>query len=304
MAKEVGEFKGLLVDPESVVVVTDPTHWLYDKRVTWPLKEATVLDFMTHGVMQTIMLTKEEDKFLVVSGRRRVLHAREANKRLIATGCQPIKLRAIFGRGEKKSLYGMLISENEHREGDGPIGRALKAQRLIDFGSTRDEVGIYFDVTPQTIGSWLKMLALPEKIQELVEMGELSVLAGVTLAEMDLPEDALMEEAQSIIDVRNEIGRRLTARQIRQKLNPDKPLAPSRRVVNRLIDFVKESDEAGRVPTVSSDFIKGILWRDGKITNAEAGLSDLLTTLAALPAKRKSPKAQAEPPLEAPADEA
>jgi hypothetical protein len=75
-------------------------------------------------------------------------------------------------------------------------------------------------------------------------------------------------------------------------------------VVNRLIDFVKESDEAGRVPTVSSDFIKGILWRDGKITNAEAGLSDLLTTLAALPAKRKSPKAQAEPPLEAPADEA
>ena len=89
--KHKGKKDSFLLDPEDVKLVDDKGSVLLDDRIHEPLNEALVRNIMANGVHTAIVVRRnpETGDIECVAGRRRVLHNREANKRLLETGLEP-----------------------------------------------------------------------------------------------------------------------------------------------------------------------------------------------------------------------
>jgi ParB family chromosome partitioning protein len=175
------------VPPEKLVIVTDESHPLYDERMHEPLEEETVLDIMKYGVLQDVICRKDGADFQVVFGRRRVLHAIEANKRFKASGSQtrvliPVKVRRFANDAE---LYGVKISENMHRKDPDPVQQAREMQRGLSFGMSREDVRIAFKLNSlATLENRLKVLDLDKSVQKALQRGETTVTDVLPLAKL------------------------------------------------------------------------------------------------------------------------
>lgn len=131
-----GKCAALFFDPDDLVIITDPNHALFDRRALLPFDEPMVLNLMAEGVHQSITITKdvERGQTIVVDGRRRVINAREANRRLREAGCEPLRVPAIPRRDGMATLTSAMVSTNEIRRADSPINRAEKMARMRSQG--------------------------------------------------------------------------------------------------------------------------------------------------------------------------
>lgn len=173
----------LQFDPEDITLINDKNHPLYDPRINLPVDESLVRNIMVHGIIEPIAVRKNGERngqavIECVVGRQRVKAAIEANKRLVAEGKQPIRVPATIKRGEDATLFGILISENEIRQNDGPLERAKKIQRFLDMGRSEEDASIVFGFTKQTVKAHLALLDCDKSVQHAVEEGRI----GATLA--------------------------------------------------------------------------------------------------------------------------
>lgn len=178
----------LWFDPEELVLVTDETHPLWDERMKLPLDEASVVNVMTIGILEPILVRKnghdESGKPIVevVDGRQRVRWAREANKRLTKAGKEPLRVPAVRKRGEDGDLLGMMISTNEIRRADDSMTRARKVKRYLDMGRTEEDAANRFGKSIATIKNLLTLLDASPPVQKAIEDGKLSIQAGKRIA--------------------------------------------------------------------------------------------------------------------------
>lgn len=181
-----GKSNVLFFDPDALHLVTDPKSPLYDIRVHSPVSEKLVLNIMHHGVLQAITINKDAETGLVdvVAGRQRVKAAREANRRLAAQGCEPIQVPAIVRRAEGRDLAGVMVSENEIREADSPIGRAQKMAKLIEMGRSNEQLAILFGCGEQTIKHTLALLDTCAEVRAAVESGAVNVSQALKLGKL------------------------------------------------------------------------------------------------------------------------
>lgn len=168
------------LDPERLVLITDPSHPLYDSRVDLPVDESLVLNVMYHGVIEPVIICKDGTDLLVVAGRQRVKAAREANKRFLAEGKLAMLVPCLPRKGDDASLFGVMVSENEHRREDTPLSKAEKLQRFLAMGRTEAEAVNIFRVTRQTIANWKALLDLAPEVKQAVENG---VIGATTAAQ-------------------------------------------------------------------------------------------------------------------------
>lgn len=177
----------LLFDPENLVVIEDKKHPLYDERVTLPLDERLVLNIMHHGVLEPILVRKnaESGETEVVAGRQRVRACREANKRLKKQGAEVHRIPAMVKRADSHALMGMMISENEIRQDDGPLGKAKKMQRFLDLGRSEEEAATVFGVSVHTVKNMLRVLDAPKSLQTAVENGTITATDAYKLSKLD-----------------------------------------------------------------------------------------------------------------------
>src|SRR5210317_1175692 len=109
------------LDPYKLTIVghdTDdgPEHPLYDERIKLPLEQSMIANFRALGVKNPIRVHKTSDgKLIVVDGRRRVLHAREANRQLAREGEPELEVPVLQEKGSNEDLEMTSISLNEHR---------------------------------------------------------------------------------------------------------------------------------------------------------------------------------------------
>ncbi len=226
------------LDPDKVVIIGLDTddgkeHYLWDERANDPLDENMVRNIMVNGVLQAIIVQKDGDRVLVVAGRQRVKNAREANRRLAKEGKQLIEVPAFPRRGDDADLFGVFVSENEHRRGDSPLVRAAKAQRLLNMGKTEDEVAIQFGLTKQHLGYLLKLLELSPKVRKAVDEERLSAAAAMQLhglerAEQEAKLEALVAAAPA--------GKKVTTKAAKQ--SRDGIAAPSKRRILAVADHL------------------------------------------------------------------
>ncbi|KAG1244544.1 hypothetical protein G6F68_015407 [Rhizopus microsporus] len=148
-----GKSNVLFFKPEDLVMVTDRTHPLFDERVFLPLNEAMVLNIKDQGVIQPISVWKDPElgQTLVVAGRQRVKHTMEANRRLEAEGAKPLLVPGVIRRGSAIKVAGAMISENEIRQADTPLGRAKKMADNLARGYDEEDLALLFGCNVATV---------------------------------------------------------------------------------------------------------------------------------------------------------
>lgn len=175
--------------PEKLTLVKDPAHPLYDPRVHRPYEEAMVKNIMAMGVLQPIVICKnpETGDIEVVDGRQRVINTIEANIRLDAKGCEPVLIPAIPRKNKATAAVdnaGVMVSANELRTADTPLGRAGKMATLANYGKTPDDLAMIFGCTTQTVHATLALLECSAAVKTAVEAGKIGVGHARTLAKM------------------------------------------------------------------------------------------------------------------------
>src|SRR5271166_4009251 len=182
-----------MFDPDDLVLVTSENSALYDERVDLPVNEGLVLNMMfapdgvPQGVLESCLGRRntETGKIEIVDGRQRVKAAREANKRLKKKGLELIRVPVMLQRAQDFRLMGMLISTNEHRAADSPMGRAKKAQRYLDLGRDESEIGQLLGISPASVKNLLSLLDAPAAVRTAVESGKISISDGYKLARLE-----------------------------------------------------------------------------------------------------------------------
>jgi ParB family transcriptional regulator, chromosome partitioning protein len=180
-----GKTNLLSFDPDTLELVTDEKHRLYDPRVHLPLSEEMVASIMFKGVTTPIVVWKDPEtgKTCVVAGRQRVKNAREANKRLRKKGEELKLVLARIERGTPESLMSVMAIENFH-QALSPVEKAKLAQRLLESGYTEDQIPTLLHCSSATVKNLLALLDCSAAVRNAVEKGEIGSTHAVKLSKL------------------------------------------------------------------------------------------------------------------------
>ena len=149
-----------------------------------------------YGIIQPILVKKEEGFYRIVAGERRFRAAQMAGLRQV-----PV---TIF-KGEEE--YQVSLIENLQREDLNPIEIAEAYDELMQrFGYTQEELSKKVGKSRSEVSNCMRLLNLCEKVKDLVRCGELSTGQVRPLASLKYNEqEVLLERIMS---------EKLTARQV------------------------------------------------------------------------------------------
>jgi ParB family chromosome partitioning protein len=256
----VGRGDTLNFKPETLKVITDPKHELFDPRVNREIDESLVLSIMKRGIIVPLVITRDGDSVYVVDGRQRRTAALEANKRLAKENKKLIVCPCIWKRGDEKDLYGITITTNELRTGDSPLERARKMQKLADMnGGDLDEVAVDFGCTIATVKSGLALLECAAPVQHAVEAGKVSAFIATKLSR--LTRDEQITTLEKMIESGATKGTRASTA-IKKKEGVEKKEKLSTKARHRVLDALvsvpmTEKDDVMRAIIATLDFIAG-----------------------------------------------
>lgn len=143
------------------------------------------------GVVQPIVVRPLPDgRYQLIMGERRLLASREAGKATI-----PAIVRTV---PDEKAME-MTIVENLQRADLNPMEQARAFQRLSsDFKMTQEQMAICTGKERASIGNFIRLLRLPDSVQDQVESGQLSFGHARTLLGLSSPEQ-ILSAAQKIM---------------------------------------------------------------------------------------------------------
>ena len=147
--------KDILANPEQ------PRKIFYDeaiKELSGSIKE--------YGVLQPIILKKESDGYIIIAGERRFRAAQMAGLS---------EIPALVKNMEDQEAALVSLVENVQREDLNFLEEARAYKRLMeDIGLTQDEIAEKVNKKQSTISNKIRILALPEDIQEKLIQNKLT----------------------------------------------------------------------------------------------------------------------------------
>lgn len=154
--------------------------------------EELVNSIREHGVLQPILLREVgHERFQLVAGERRFRAAQAAGMALVP---------AILKECSDRDLLEMAIIENVQRVDIGPMEAARAYRRMIDeFNMTQETVSQRVGKHRSSIANILRLLELPEAVQESLERGEISEGHGKALLKLKDHADILLRVWQRTV---------------------------------------------------------------------------------------------------------
>lgn len=212
--------------------------------------EELALSIKEHGIVQPVIVRKVGDGYELVAGERRWRAAQLAGLTKV-----PALVRE-FTEAERMEIA---LIENLQREDLNPLEEAEAYRALMDaFGLTQEALAKRLGRSRSQVANTLRLLQLPDRVQEEIRAGRLSmghakVLGGVedpaelvALAEKVVSEGLSVRELEELLRPRER--RERPRAKVRAKLPPDLA-AVERRLREQLGTPVKLhwSGERGRV---------------------------------------------------------
>jgi ParB family chromosome partitioning protein len=192
-------------------------------------------------VLEPVIVAKDGDQAVVLDGRQRVKAAREANRRLVEQGVDPLRVPCVLRRGDDSDMFAVMVSANEHRATESPVEKARKVQRYINLGHTEEEAATLWGVSRMTIRNWLATLDLAPKVQKAIEDGRISPSAALPLGKLPRDEQAARLDEMTAGD------RKPTVREARERTGTDRPKIRSRRELEGALGAVRKGGVPARV---------------------------------------------------------
>jgi len=163
----------------------------------------------THGVLTPLVVRKEDGRYVLIAGERRLRAAGMAGLHEV-----PCVVRDVKGEQEQLELA---LVENLQRDDLDPIEAAQGYQRLVDsFGLTQAQVAKRVGKGRPTIANAMRLLALPDYALDAIRSGRLSAGHGrAVLPLLDEPDslrDLLartLDKGLSVREVEREVARRV-----------------------------------------------------------------------------------------------
>lgn len=129
-----------------------------------------------HGIVQPLIVKKNNDRFLIVAGERRFRAARMAGIKTVP---------CILSEANEEQLQEISLIENIQREDLNPMEEAAAVKFLMDqHDLTQEEVASRLGKSRPAIANTLRLMNLPEQIRVFIKEGKLTsghgkVLAGI-----------------------------------------------------------------------------------------------------------------------------
>src|ERR1700756_1566968 len=202
----------------------DPNPYQTRRRINESALEELSQSIRATGVVQPVVLRPiTNGRYQLVAGERRWHASKRAGKTTI-----PAVVRQI----SNEQAMEITIIENLNREDLKPIEQARAFERLSrEFGLTQEQIAARTGKDRASIANFIRLLKLPEALQDAMEAGTLSFGHGkVLLALAGFPEH-MDKAAREIIE--KQLSVRQTEELIARLLNPqsggekqEKPIQP------------------------------------------------------------------------------
>jgi ParB family chromosome partitioning protein len=202
----------------------DPNPYQTRRRINEAALEELAESIRASGVVQPVVLRPTANgRFQLVAGERRWHASRRAGKTTI-----PAVVRQI----SNEQAMEITIIENLQREDLNPMEQARAFERLSrEFSLTQEQIARRTGKDRASIANFIRLLKLPEDVQNALEAGTLSLGHGkVLLALAGFPEH-LERAAREIIE--KQLSVRQTEELVARLLNPqvaeqkqEKPAVP------------------------------------------------------------------------------
>lgn len=145
----------------------------------------------THGLAQPIVVRRKGDGYELIAGERRLRACKLAEMATI-----PAIVRDI---SDKESLQLALV-ENLDREDLNAMEEAKGYKRLIDeFAMSQQEIGDLFGKSRSAVANTLRLLKLPQEVQEAVSSGAVSEGHARALLALE-SEELMIQYLQKILN--------------------------------------------------------------------------------------------------------
>ena len=168
------------------------------------------------GVLQPIIVRQDSvDEYTLIAGERRLRAAQ-------MVGLQSIP--AIVRTPSEQQMLEMALIENLQREDINPIDAALAYKHLMDeFGLTQEQVAIRVGKSVPAISNTLRLLQLPDYIQDSIRSGLISEGHGRALLMVRDPVQQRQLWQQITADGLSVRATELRARELRSGKQPINP---------------------------------------------------------------------------------
>ncbi|MEQ9412076.1 MAG: ParB/RepB/Spo0J family partition protein [Fuerstiella sp.] len=156
----------------------------FDQRAIDELAES----IRKHGVLQPLLVRSKGDNYELVAGERRWRAAQQVGLETIP--CRVVEL-------EDQQVCEAAIEENLKREDLNVIEKAIAFKDYLErFGGTIEDLARQLSMNRSTISNMLRLLELPEEVQNAVRQERIS--GGHARALLPLAADAQRELAQQV----------------------------------------------------------------------------------------------------------
>lgn len=153
--------------------------------------EALAESIKEHGIIQPLILKKQEYGYQIVAGERRWRAARLAGLRHVP---------AIIKNYNGQEVLEIALVENLQRQDLNPIEEATAFQMLMDeYKLTQEAVAQKVSRSRSAIANALRLIALPKVIKDMVVQGQISAGHGRTLLSIE-NENIQIEVAKKIVE--------------------------------------------------------------------------------------------------------
>lgn len=144
-----------------------------------------------HGIVQPILLKKIGERYRIIAGERRFRAARLAGL---------AEIPAIIKNMSEREMQEVALIENLQRVDLNPIEEASAIKELLTgYGLTQEELASRLGKSRPAITNALRLLTLPQEVQEMLREAKLSAGHARALAALDEPDD-IIEIANSVVD--------------------------------------------------------------------------------------------------------
>jgi ParB family chromosome partitioning protein len=195
----------------------DPSNALYDTRVHLTLRPEFVENVDQLGVKQACTGIVKDGRLWIDDGRQRVRAAREANRRRVARGDAPMKVRVIVSsETDPQAIFLLARTLNAFRQDDGPLVVARNFQRAHDnFGTTMDAYARAEGISPATLRGYIALVTKAAPVLlEAIDSGAVDTTKAMQIARLPAAEQgAAIETAATgtVEETRRKVNERKAA---------------------------------------------------------------------------------------------
>jgi ParB family transcriptional regulator, chromosome partitioning protein len=188
-----------------------------------------------HGLIQPLIVTEENGRYILIAGERRWRASQRAGHS---------EVPVIVKEATPQAMLEMALIENIQRADLNVLEEALAYQQLMDdFGLTQAEVAERVGKARSTIANLVRMLELPEAVQQAILDGHISGRHARELLRLPTAEQQIMAANQVV-----KLG--LSARQtvvLVDGLLADakpRPQTPKRKLAPEMADLVRQFEQS------------------------------------------------------------